>query len=143
MLYYYDEYGAPVAFRNKTGSTYANYYYVKDLQGDIVAIANASGQKVVEYTYDAWGKVLTTTGSLASTIGASNPYRYRGYWYDTETGLYYLQSRYYDPTTGRFINADAVVSTNQGVLSLASDCGKERCYDYLSGASTGSVKNYP
>jgi RHS repeat-associated protein len=116
VLYCYDESGSPVMFRTKSGSSYANYYYVKDLQGDIVAITNASGTKVVEYTYDAWGKVLTTTGSLASTIGATNPYRYRGYWFDTETGLYYLQSRYYDPQTGRFINADMLVSTGQGVL---------------------------
>ena len=62
------------------------------------------------------GQVLSVTGTLASTIGQTNPYRYRGYWFDTETGLYYLQSRYYDPQTGRFINADIMVSTGQGVL---------------------------
>ena len=85
------------------GST---YYYASNLQGDIVAILDASGSTVVAYTYDAWGKLLTTTGSMASTLGAKNPLRYRGYVYDTETGLYYLQSRYYDPEMGRFINAD-------------------------------------
>ena len=116
VMYFYDENGSPVSFRAKSGGSYSSYFYVKDLQGDIVAITDKYGAKVVEYTYDAWGKVLTTTGSLASTIGASNPYRYRGYWYDTETGLYYLQSRYYDPTTGRFINADILVSTEQGIL---------------------------
>ena len=116
VMYFYDQSGAPVSFRAKSGGTYASYYYVKNLQGDIVAITNSSGVKVVEYTYDAWGKTLSTTGSLASTVGASNPYRYRGYWYDTETGLYYLQSRYYDPQTGRFINADIMVSTGQGTL---------------------------
>ena len=117
VLYYYDVYGSPVAFRVKNGSTNTDYYYYKNVQGDITAIVDSAGQKVVEYTYDAWGKVLSTTGSLASTIGQSNPYRYRGYWYDSETGLYYLQSRYYDPQTGRFINADGFVSTGQGVLS--------------------------
>ena len=74
------------------------------------------GTAVVQYTYDAWGKILTTTGSMASTLGVHNPLRYRGYVYDTETGLYYLQSRYYDPQMGRFINADALVSTGQGIL---------------------------
>jgi len=89
---------------------------VKNLQGDIIAITNASGTKVVEYTYDAWGRIRSTTGSLASTVGAKNPYRYRGYRYEKEFGLYYLQSRYYDPFLKRFINADGYVSTGQGVL---------------------------
>ena len=78
-LYFYDESGLPVAFRTNLSGTGKSYYYVKNLQGDIVAITNDAGTKVVEYTYDAWGKILTTTGSLAGTIGASNPYRYRGY----------------------------------------------------------------
>ena len=73
VMYFYDQNGAPVSFRAKSGGTYASYYYVKNLQGDIVAITNSSGVKVVEYTYDAWGKTLSTTGSLASTVGASNP----------------------------------------------------------------------
>ena len=68
------------------------------------------------YRYSAWGELLSTTGSMATTIGATNPLRYRGYYYDTETGLYYLQSRYYDPVTCRFINADVLLSTGQGVL---------------------------
>ena len=69
------------------------YYYVKNLHGDIVAILNSSGTAVVQYTYDAWGKVLSITGSMASTLGTLNPLRYRGYVYDQETGLYYLRSR--------------------------------------------------
>ena len=84
------------------------YYYLRNGQNDIVGIIDRSGTTVVEYRYDAWGKLLSTTGSLASTLGKDNPIRYRGYYYDTETGLYYLQSRYYDPDTGRFINADDV-----------------------------------
>ena len=64
----------------------------------------------------AWGNLLRVTGSLANTLGADNPLRYRGYVYDTQTRLYYLQSRYYDPEVGRFINADALVSTGQGLL---------------------------
>ena len=82
------------------------YFYVKNAQGDVTGMVNASGTRVVTYTYDAWGNPLATTGSLATTLGAQNPLRYRGYVYDTETGLYYLQSRYYNPTWGRFINAD-------------------------------------
>ena len=85
-------------------------------QGDITAILDAGGTAVVQYTYDAWGDLLTTTGSMASTLGAYNPLRYRGYVYDTETQLYYLQSRYYNPAMGRFINADAYASTGQGIL---------------------------
>ena len=86
------------------------YFYVKNAQGDVTGLVNASGTRVVTYTYDAWGNLLSTTGSLATTLGEQNPLRYRGYVYDTETGLYYLQSRYYNPTWGRFINADAYLS---------------------------------
>ena len=71
---------------------------------------------MVEYTYDAWGKLLSTTGSMAAMLGLHNPLRYRAYVYDPETGLYYVSSRYYDPEIGRFINADVLVSTGQGLL---------------------------
>ena len=108
----YDASGTPLSV--VYNGTY--YYYVTNLQGDVVAILNTSGTAVVTYTYDAWGKLLTTSGTMASTLGAHNPLRYRGYVYDTEFGLYYLQSRYYNPTLGRFINADAFTSTGQGLL---------------------------
>ena len=68
------------------------------------------------YEYDAWGKLVSITGEKASTLGVINPLRYRGYYYDSETGLYYLQSRYYDPEVGRFISADGYVSTGTGFL---------------------------
>ena len=74
--------------------------------GDVMEILDSSGNAVVSYLYDAWGAPISITGSMASTLGVQNPIRYRGYYYDTETGLYYLQSRYYDPVVGRFINAD-------------------------------------
>ena len=80
------------------------YFYVKNAQGDVTGLVSASGTRVVTYTYDAWGNPLSTTGSMAATLGEQNPLRYRGYVYDTETGLYYLQSRYYNPSWGRFIN---------------------------------------
>ena len=90
------------------------YFYLKNAQGDVTGIVDDAGTQVVAYTYDAWGKLLSTTGSMAGTLGEYNPLRYRGYVYDTETGLYYLNSRYYNPETGRFINADGYVSTGQG-----------------------------
>ena len=86
------------------------YYYVTNAQGDVVALLNSSGNTVVTYTYDAWGNPISTTGTMAAILGTLNPLRYRGYVYDTETGLYYLQSRYYDPEIGRWINADSVVA---------------------------------
>ena len=76
-------------------------------------VVDSNGQVVASYTYDAWGKVLTATGTMAEI----NPIRYRGYYYDSETGLYYLNSRYYDPETGRFVNADSYVSTGQGITA--------------------------
>ena len=90
------------------------YFYVKNAQGDVTGLVSTSGTRVVTYTYDAWGNLLSTTGSRAATLGAQNPLRYRGYVYDTETGLYYLQSRYYNPGWGRFINADSLID-NRGV----------------------------
>ena len=75
--------------------------------GDVINIINESGSIVTTYTYSAFGEVLSVTGTLASTIGARNPFRYRSYYYDNETGWYYLNSRYYDPTVGRFLSADS------------------------------------
>ncbi len=92
------------------------YYYLRNAQGDIVKLIDKNGQTVVEYTCDTWGKVISVTGSLASTLGKDNPFRYRGYVYDNETGWYYLQSRYYDSNTCRFVSADVMLSTGQGVL---------------------------
>ena len=76
---------------------------------------NEGGEKVVTYRYDAWGNILSITGTLASTIGNANPFRYRGYYYDTDTGFYYLNSRYSDPASGRFINADGIICANCGM----------------------------
>ncbi|MBQ6023572.1 MAG: RHS repeat-associated core domain-containing protein [Clostridia bacterium] len=82
------------------------YYYVKNLQGDVVAIANNAGTIVARYYYDAWGKLLSYTDTSGANIATVNPIRYRSYYYDTETGFYFLQSRYYDPEIGRFISPD-------------------------------------
>ena len=88
------------------------YWYVFNAQNDVIGIIDASGNYVVEYTYDAWGKILSQTGSMASTLGYFNPFRYRGYIYDEESGLYYCQSRYYDPVVGRWLNADGYLTTD-------------------------------
>jgi RHS repeat-associated protein len=82
------------------------YTYETNAQGDVTGLVDSSGNEVVTYSYDTWGKLLSIGGTLASTVGAANPFRYRGYYYDTETGLYYLQSRYYNPELGRFISKD-------------------------------------
>jgi len=82
------------------------YYFHKNLQGDIIAIADRNGKVVARYTYDAWGKCEISVKSTNAAIAEINPYRYRGYYFDTETGFYYLQSRYYDPEIGRFLNVD-------------------------------------
>ena len=105
------------------------YYYEKNLQGDIVAILDENGNTVVSYTYDIWGKLVSITGSLADTVGAINPLRYRGYYYDTETELYYLQSRYYSPDLMRFISQDDPGFSNAQGEPLGSNlytyCGNE------------------
>ena len=86
------------------------YWYVKNLQGDIIGILDSDGTEVVNYVYDAWGQVsLGGTPWNWVALGELNPFRYRGYYYDTESGLYYLNSRYYDPEISRFLNADAIL----------------------------------
>ena len=102
IYYVYDANGQPAGMKYNG----VQYWHRKNMQGDVVRILNASGAEVVSYAYDAWGKVLSVSGSLSSTVGAANPFRYRGYYYDTETGWYYLNARYYDPNVGRFLSPD-------------------------------------
>lgn len=79
---------------------------MKNLHGDIVAILDINKNIVVNYAYDAWGRPISCSGTMASTLGKINPFRYRGYVYDEETGMYYLRSRYYSSTTSRFLSPD-------------------------------------
>ncbi|MDD3400146.1 MAG: hypothetical protein PHT58_00755 [Eubacteriales bacterium] len=114
----YDSSGRLVAvdYSTNSGSSYTTYYYLRNGQGDIVKLLDGSGNTVVQYAYDTWGKQLSCTGTLATSLGQNQPFRYRGYVFDTETGWYYLQSRYYNPETCRFISSDVLLSTGQGVL---------------------------
>ena len=92
------------------------YWYVFNAQNDVIGLIDENGEYVVEYTYDAWGAPLSKSGTLADTLGTLNPFRYRGYIYDEETGWYYCQSRYYDPAVGRWLNADKYLTTGQGFI---------------------------
>ena len=119
MDFLYDESGNAYSFvYNGT-----QYYYVRNLQGDVVKILNTSGGVVASYTYDTWGKV-TNSGNV---VGQYNPIRYRGYYYDTDTGFYYLQSRYYDPAIKRFISADTYINANGDLLgfNMYAYCGND------------------
>ena len=84
----------------------ADYYYGKDSFGVIRYLYNTSGEVVTTYTYDAWGSIVSQTGTLSSTVGEANPFRYRGYYLDSETGFCYVSSRYYDPEIGRWISPE-------------------------------------
>ena len=102
LHFYYDYSDEIVGFEYFDGTDTKCYTYLKNMQGDVFGIADEEGNVVAQYTYDAWGRLKSAT----SGIGLINPIRYRGYYYDTEISMYYLQSRYYDQNVGRFISAD-------------------------------------
>ena len=108
LWYFYDADGNPSGIRYKDNSgTVNDYYFVCNWRGDVIQIYNASGTLVGSYTYDAWGRVTeNATSADTENITETNPIRYRGYYYDTETRLYYVNSRYYDPAVKRFLNSD-------------------------------------
>ena len=126
ITYYYGTGIAPVGF-NYNGT---DYYFRKNIQGDVVAIYDTEGDIVANYVYDAWGnhKIYDANNNeVTSTthVGFINPIRYRGYYFDVETNLYYLQTRYYDPETGRFLNSDAIeylAPEQLGGLNLYAYC---------------------
>ena len=110
----YDNAGLPYAlhYTDTFEGIEQTYYYITNLQGDVMYMVDEGGDEVASYDYDPYGKLLYARGDMAEV----NPIRYRGYYYDTETDFYYLQSRYYDPAICRFINADGFASTGQGLL---------------------------
>ena len=121
--FFYDESGRPFAFNYSVdGDIASTYYYILNLQGDVVQIIDEGGVLQAEYVYSPWGEIISAEGDLAEI----NPLRYRGYYYDSETGFYYLQSRYYDPENHRFINADSYASTDSGdaiACNMFAYCG--------------------
>ena len=120
LNFFYDSAGEIVGFMYNGN----NYLYIKNSMGDIIGIADSAGNLIVSYTYDAWGKVMSVTGSNTA-IGELNPFRYRSYYYDSDINMYYLQSRYYDAEVGRFINCDDVkyVSGSSESYNMFAYCG--------------------
>lgn len=115
LIYYlYDLTGVAGLIYNEN-----TYYYIKNFHNDIIGILDSNYNKIVTYEYDSWGKVLSikdNNGNIIEDnnhIGIINPYRYRSYYYDSETQLYYLNSRYYNPEWKRFINADGIIDANE------------------------------
>ena len=154
----YDNTGKPFALRYSTngGSSYATYYYVLNLQGDVVKLVRIYAgttiqeyEEMASYTYNAWGEIISSSGSMADI----NPLRYRGYYYDTETGFYYLQSRYYDPANCRFISADtpeisAISAISIRDTNLFTYCGNNPVnraddggmfWNFVAGAVAGAL----
>ncbi|MDO4317506.1 MAG: RHS repeat-associated core domain-containing protein [Lachnospiraceae bacterium] len=118
MIFMYDAYASLVGFLWND----EEYYYVKNVWNDVVAILDDSFKILCEYEYDAWGSVITITGDVE--LAEANPYRYRGYYYDTDLNLYYLRSRYYDSETGRFVSPDSIdMILQEGNDNLYAYCG--------------------
>ena len=110
LVFMYDNNGDPFGFVYSG----TEYYYVKNAQNDVTAIASADGTIIANYYYDPWGRLIEITGD--SALAYLNPIRYRSYYYDSETELYYLNTRYYSPDLCRFMNADGYIQTGQGIL---------------------------
>ena len=133
ILYYYDESDSIYSFRYYNGTSTSKYYLFKNLQGDVIEIRDYHNNLVATYSYDPWGNVNSiknASGNVitdANHIANINPIRYRGYYYDTETGFYYLKSRYYDPTIGRFISGDSILIVDPQTygLNLFAYCGND------------------
>ncbi len=124
IMYLYDENNLPMGMMYRDGSYSSEYWdmywYTKNLQGDIVAVYDNEGRKLISYMYDAWGNIPRTiyTNGGASTPAVNNPFKYRGYYYDSDLKMYYLQTRYYDPVNCRFISPDAHVNANGDLVGF-------------------------
>ncbi|AOR23451.2 hypothetical protein BGI42_06730 [Clostridium taeniosporum] len=126
IYYTYDASGQLVSMSITSSTTpdiNGEYYYIRNAQGDIIGLFDGTETQIASYSYDSWGKLISIKDGSGvditndtESIGYKNPYRYRGYRYDTETGLYYLQSRYYNPEWGRFINADGIIGQTGELL---------------------------
>ena len=126
MTFFYGSDGV-IGFHLKNNVVDEDFFYKKNVQNDIIGIYNSAGTQICEYSYDAWGneicRYLSNLGTYVEIeenyvyndisninrfVAFKNPFRYRSYYFDFETGMYYLNSRYYDPQLGRFINADDI-----------------------------------
>ena len=131
IYYWYDSYGNLSAIRYADGTVDNIYYVVCNSRGDVEAFYNGSGTVKSRYVYDSWGNVIKVVNANGveitnqNDVAFINPIRYRGYYFDSETGLYYINSRYYDPAVGRFINEDSQLNTVEGIIgyNLFSYCG--------------------
>ena len=151
FYYSYDSNGIlyNVRYTLTDGGTEYSYYYTHNSRGDIVGIYNGAGELRAHYEYDAWGNVISITDNNGNAItnpnhiGNLNPFRYRGYYQDTETGLYYLMSRYYDPITHRFINADGYFQSGTSILdaNTFAYCGNNPVLN-VDPLGTCKVPNY-
>lgn len=139
-------------YSSETQTAAATYYFAYNAQGDVIGIYDASGTVVATYAYDERGnctvQVLAadSNGHAADSsdhIAQVNPFRYRGYFYDNETGLYYLNSRYYDPETYRFLNADGILGANQDVISynLFAYCSNDPI-NFCDELGCGKISNW-
>ena len=148
MYFQYDTTGTPLGFiYNGT-----QYLYLTNQMGDVISITDAQGNELVQYEYDEWGaigSIITTNNTEEeNTLANVNPLRYRGYYYDTETGYYYLQSRYYDPFICRFINFDnpdiaLITSEQHNGINLFIYCNNNPINneDSFGGFSSGVIKD--
>ena len=151
FYYSYDANGIlyNVRYTLTDGGTEYSYYYTHNSRGDIVGIYNGAGELKAHYEYDAWGNVISITDNNGNAItspnhiGNLNPFRYRGYYQDTETGLYYLMSRYYDTITHRFINADGYFQSGGSILdaNTFAYCGNNPVLN-VDPLGTCKVPNY-
>ena len=151
FYYSYDANGIlyNVRYTLTDGGTEYSYYYTHNSRGDIVGIYNGAGELKAHYEYDAWGNVISITDNNGNAItnpnhiGNLNPFRYRGYYQDTETGLYYLMSRYYDAVTHRFINADGYFQSGGSILdaNTFAYCGNNPVLN-VDPLGTCKVPNY-
>ena len=122
--YCYDANGQlyAVSYKANSSTNAVTYYFAHNWRGDITSIYDGNGNVVAKYEYDVWGNVLTVSNASnqeitdPNHIANLNPFRYRSYYYDSESGLYYLMSRYYDPVTHRFVNADGYFQSGDGIL---------------------------
>ena len=145
---------SPMGFQYKTATTTETYLYEKNLQGDVVSVYSEAGVKLISYAYDAWGNAnISFHNGVENTNATNNPFTYRGYYFDQDLGLYYLQSRYYDAKVGRFISADeiAVITASPSALTdknlyaycdnnpvMRGDDGGE-FWNYIIGGLVGAV----